>query len=121
MNPVSNYWGWSSEFIVCCDNNETIAKYFLEETEYVPYRNEYFDAGAVSRNRVGYLYGFPVIPCDFGDQSFSYPHPIGDDSTSGQQYQCCKTGPGMNARIRPSKLPFTLWSPSTLSELLFRL
>ena len=71
---------WSlakTDSFLCCDNNNTtITTNFLDDSECVPYRNEFYEAFK-AYNEIGLL---RPISCDFPEEGFRFPRPLGGET-----------------------------------------
>jgi len=103
---------------LCCNSNtnntignETTTRNetnFLEDTQCVPYRNEYYQASKI-HNRVGSI---PFISCDFTEGDFPFARL--QDGPAGL-YHCCKDGPEMqNIYVKDSAFKISTYLPFIL-------
>lgn len=112
---------------LCCDGNNDNNNYrndtvveernFLDETECVPYRNNYYQPSII-HNQYGSL---PFISCDFSNGDFPFPRPLGNDKAPNNilnngRYQCCRTGPAIQTIfVEDSAFKITLYLPIVFS------
>lgn len=90
MNKHAN----SGELIpsyMCCDSAENKTADFRDETECVPYHNEFYERQISARNEIGYI---TTMMCDFPDGAYQFPRHLPTNSSSFTYFECCKTGPG---------------------------
>jgi len=103
---------------LCCNSNtnntignETTTRNetnFIEGTQCVPYRNEYYQASKI-HNRVGSI---PFMSCDFTEGDFPFARLR--DGPAGL-YHCCKDGPEMqNIYVQDSAFILSIYLPFAL-------
>ena len=90
---------------------------FLDDTECLPYRNEFYAESKVVQNKYGMI---AVITCDFLDEDFHFPRSVEsemNDSSSTTHYECCKTGPALPPFVQDSAFKITVYPIIAVSSI----
>ena len=90
----------TTESFVCCDEElESIE--FFNETECLPYHNQYYDSSPITSNRIGSI---GVTFCDLeGFPNAKYV----DESTT--HYKCCRNGPSLPPFVQDEAFESTIY------------
>jgi len=103
---------------MCCDsiipNDQNTTTNFLDETECVPYHDDFFYGQQMRRNTYGKI--APVF-CNFPDEDFRFPRPLEITDSLYTNYKCCKTGPALPPFVQDSAFKLTVYPVIVFSSI----
>jgi len=115
MKTGKDYYNQEVESYMCCDSAEnTTTTNFRDETECVPYRDEFYQEALALTNKYGAI---TPLACDIPDGDFRFPRLVPTTIPHWDTYECCKTGPAAPPFVQDAAFKKTVYLQIAISSI----